>query len=675
MGGRSRSAGTILVVLVLLLSGANGAAANAVEGEQVQSSAPRPGSVTPALRTPPDLQFQDLSCSPDASGDVVLADTGAAVESPQADLVRYCVSLTPRQLAFGAFTQDTLDPLEDPNWLSTFSFLSWTLDTDGDPASTEYIVEFFREAGALGAVVLDAVDDQVQCASDDPESQLLVSYDDGYFVSGIPLACVGDPERVAVRVELLYDTEPADDTAGQQIDAAPDDAPFDVPVQRTPLQCPVEPVTGAPELEVQRVACGENPTDPVAQAVAVSEFRFDDFGAQTAVIARDDDYADALAGSALGFGFAPLLFTYSPGSAPPGQDPNVLAPATRQELLRVLDPNPLIAGQVVYLLGGEAAISRGVEDELRALGYRTERIAGPTRFETAADISIRVKRFVDQYVADPDFDFPKLNAVFVTTGRNWPDAVVAGSVAAYWGIPVLLTEPPTGASAGSVCDNDPPNPGYDPDNQGCRLHPATEQALRDLAPEYVYLVGGTLAVAGGPDGILQDLQPFVRDDPETSARPPFQSCGDAAVCRLGGPTRQETALLVGYLSRFLLQSYARSEVDPNNPSTVPSDARFAVAVNLAGPQESDRYANVLSATVISGYFGGAVFIPLGDDGTLGSVPGWICGREPVQDPDIERLELRDAELQGAELLLAGGPDLIPPAVADQLRQALIAPPC
>jgi hypothetical protein len=86
-----------------------------------------------------------------------------------------------------------------------------------------------------------------------------------------------------------------------------------------------------------RVA-GGGPTTPVAQAVAVSRAAFISGGARHAVIARDDDFADALAGSTLGGGRGPLLFAGSRGPLPA---------ATRDELRRAVR-----GGATVYLLGG-----------------------------------------------------------------------------------------------------------------------------------------------------------------------------------------------------------------------------------------------------------------------------------------------------------------------------------
>lgn len=136
-----------------------------------------------------------------------------------------------------------------------------------------------------------------------------------------------------------------------------------------------------------------------------------------AVIARGDEYADALAGGPLVGSDGALLFTES-------AEQTRLPSAVRAELSRVLD-----SGRTVYVLGGEEAVHPGVVSELRDMGYDVRRIGGQDRFETAALVAQEV---VARHGA-PD-------EVAIATGRNWPDAVAAGIWAASAGAPVLLSE-------------------------------------------------------------------------------------------------------------------------------------------------------------------------------------------------------------------------------------------
>lgn len=123
--------------------------------------------------------------------------------------------------------------------------------------------------------------------------------------------------------------------------------------------------------------------------------------AKAVVLARGDAFPDALAGGPLaGYAEAPLLLT----------TPTQLLPAVKTEIERVLPP-----GGLVYLLGGPSAVSNGIRDELHAAGFTTTRLAGANRFETSIAIAE---------------ELPDTSNFFFATGRNFPDALAAGTAAA-----------------------------------------------------------------------------------------------------------------------------------------------------------------------------------------------------------------------------------------------------
>lgn len=130
--------------------------------------------------------------------------------------------------------------------------------------------------------------------------------------------------------------------------------------------------------------------------------------AETVVLARGDDFADALAGGPLAHQLeAPLLLTKS----------GTLPGSTRDEIQR-------LGAKTVYLLGGTSAIGKGVEAALREMGLDTVRISGKNRFETAVAIARRLE--------------PSAAAV-LAYGLDFPDALAAASHAAARGYPILLT--------------------------------------------------------------------------------------------------------------------------------------------------------------------------------------------------------------------------------------------
>jgi uncharacterized lipoprotein YddW (UPF0748 family)/putative cell wall-binding protein len=206
--------------------------------------------------------------------------------------------------------------------------------------------------------------------------------------------------------------------------------------------------------------------DRFGTAVCAAQVAYPD-GADHVVIARADDaggFADALAGAVLAEALtAPLLLT----------TPDALPAPTRAELLR-------LAPDTIVILGGTAAVSTPVEADLAAIAD-VERIAGATRFDTAAAIAQRAGA---------------RDRAFIVNGFRPPDALVAAAPAARSGAALLLTEPH-------------------------RIPAATAHALADASE--VVIVGGY--------GVVPEIV-------EAAIR---QIVGAEAVRRVSGDTRAATA--------------------------------------------------------------------------------------------------------------------------------------
>lgn len=153
--------------------------------------------------------------------------------------------------------------------------------------------------------------------------------------------------------------------------------------------------------------------DRIATAVSASGNAFPVAGGTgAAVLARSDDFADALAGTPLAMAKGgPLLLTES----------GTLSPAAKTELQRVLSP-----GGTVHLLGGTTAVSAAVAAEVTGLGFTVVRYAGADRYATAVDIASRG-------LGDP-------STLLLATGRSFADALAGGAAAAKVGGAILLTE-------------------------------------------------------------------------------------------------------------------------------------------------------------------------------------------------------------------------------------------
>lgn len=157
--------------------------------------------------------------------------------------------------------------------------------------------------------------------------------------------------------------------------------------------------------------------DRIAAAVAVARTAFP-APTQAVVLARADDFPDALSGAALAaVEGAPILVTPTEGLDP-----------------RVAELITDLGARRAVLLGGTAALSSQVEADLTTLGLPDiERLAGPDRFATSRVIAERVVAATGQ------------TGAFLALGshpegsRAWADAVAVSALSASAVRPVVLT--------------------------------------------------------------------------------------------------------------------------------------------------------------------------------------------------------------------------------------------
>lgn len=112
--------------------------------------------------------------------------------------------------------------------------------------------------------------------------------------------------------------------------------------------------------------------------------------------------------------------------------------ATRQRIPILLNDGVALRGDVaaylldnsirqVTIVGGTVAVPASVEADLRTLGINVIRVAGRTRFDTAAQLATLA--------------FPAPSEVVLTSGFEFADALSATPFAAIHAAPVLLTRP------------------------------------------------------------------------------------------------------------------------------------------------------------------------------------------------------------------------------------------
>ncbi|MBO1911277.1 cell wall-binding repeat-containing protein, partial [Microvirga sp. 3-52] len=163
--------------------------------------------------------------------------------------------------------------------------------------------------------------------------------------------------------------------------------------------------------------------------------------AETVIIARGNDFADALAGVPLAYAMeAPILLTLT----------NELSEDVLAEIER-------LGATEAIILGGKAAVSEDVQVELVNADITVTRASGKDRFATAAAIA--------DLVAPNGSD-----EVAIANGMDFPDALSVASHAAEAGTPILLTLKDT-------------------------LPAATTEALEKLGATNTVVVGGTAVVS------------------------------------------------------------------------------------------------------------------------------------------------------------------------------------
>lgn len=185
-------------------------------------------------------------------------------------------------------------------------------------------------------------------------------------------------------------------------------------------------------------------------------------GTASVILARADDFPDALAGVPLAAQLnAPVLLT-----SPKELDARVVS------ALKALHP------QTIYLLGGTGAIGTEVMTALQQNGWGKEsiiRINGENRYETAASLALAASATtlsslitngsISLKTLPQTFSQQNTSSVVLATGDNFPDALSIASIAGGKRMPILLTTPQ-------------------------ELPIESREALKRLHPGKVYIVGG-----------------------------------------------------------------------------------------------------------------------------------------------------------------------------------------
>lgn len=197
----------------------------------------------------------------------------------------------------------------------------------------------------------------------------------------------------------------------------------------------IEELAAIPEGGATRLAGASR----FATATAISAAGFPD-GADTVLVATGEGYADALAGGPVAARAAAPILLVRPDAVP-------------EETAAELDR---LGPARIDVLGGDAAISEGVLDALRAHAGDVRRLSGADRYATA--------------VAVTGDAFEAAGRVFLATGEGFADALAGVPAAAAAEAPILLTR--------TACMPD-----------------VVRAEIERLAPEELVVLGGPAAVS------------------------------------------------------------------------------------------------------------------------------------------------------------------------------------
>ncbi len=157
-------------------------------------------------------------------------------------------------------------------------------------------------------------------------------------------------------------------------------------------------------------------------------------GATASVLVSGESYADGLSAAALaGAVGGPVILT----------DPDALKGSTSLAIGQI--NSTTAAGHTVYIVGGTAAVSAGVATSLTDLGYTVSRVSGADRVATADAVATKIRTLQDFGTSWGT----SMTTVFLTTARNYADAVAVSGLAWKNVSPILLVEPGDALSAGT----------------------------------------------------------------------------------------------------------------------------------------------------------------------------------------------------------------------------------
>jgi hypothetical protein len=154
------------------------------------------------------------SVQDDPTGDTVVDGTTNPIKEGRADIVQAGAGYQPGKIILAMQVAQPTDPRKDAKWAGDSTFVSWSLDTNGD-GKPDFDIQYYFDGEQLGGTVSRAGTEDVACETTD------ASYSPGGYALAVAPSCLGDPASFSYRVTMFYDTNPKDANADVASDVTP----------------------------------------------------------------------------------------------------------------------------------------------------------------------------------------------------------------------------------------------------------------------------------------------------------------------------------------------------------------------------------------------------------------------------------------------------------------------
>lgn len=333
--------------------------------------------------------FAADGCFTDGLDDVTRGRDGPVVDSPESDVIGWCISYETDAITVRVDIDEATDPLTDATWNDYGAAIVMFFTDDVGQARTLQMAkggsddqfEFYVFGGTAGEIV---------CQGE-------ASFSGQTYSTRAPAECLDSPGEMSVQIATFH---------GRDADGTFETSPRDYAPDLGFVTVPQGPVSGAEQ--IVRLSGPER----VATAIAVSQDSFAAGQAEEIVLASVDAFPDAVVAAPLAVTVGgPVLLT------PRAALPQVVL----DEIRRAVGP-----GSAIRLMGGSRAISDAVEQTLIDAGHPVSRVAGRNRFETSVAAA-------EAATSDPQ-------NILLAFGGDFGSALVSGAAAPLFAGTVVLID-------------------------------------------------------------------------------------------------------------------------------------------------------------------------------------------------------------------------------------------